>query len=159
MSMLAHVHRFILPAAYALLPHAMASPEASLLLLAIAVQESGCRCRRQWSGPAHGIYQFEAGGGVAGVIVHHASAPIIAHVLAALLYPVRVDAAYTAIEHNDVLATCFARCLLWTDPAPLPAVGNVDDAWGTYVRNWRPGNPHWNTWAASYAKARALVEL
>ena len=45
------------------------SPEAEVLLLAIATQESALRHRTQVGGPARGYWQFERGGGLAGIMV------------------------------------------------------------------------------------------
>ncbi|MFC0669487.1 Arm DNA-binding domain-containing protein [Azotobacter chroococcum] len=63
------------------------------------------------------------------------------------------QAVYAALEHDDILAAAFARLLLWTDPAPLPAVGEVAKSWDLYVRTWRPGKPHRNRWDVCYAQA------
>ena len=46
---------------------------------------------------------------------------------------------------------------LWTDPAPLPAVGEIQQAWALYLRTWRPGKPHRQTWDALYAQAMEEV--
>ena len=141
----------ILPAAYAVLPERMESPEATHLLLAIAMQESGLAHRRQIGGPARGLWQFERVG-VLGVVMHHSSAKPAAMACDRLLYPVPdVDAIYRAIEHNDVLACVFARLLLWTDPHPLPA--DPDSGWDLYLRAWRPGKPRIEHWPASWQNA------
>lgn len=131
----------------------MYSPHAKILMLAIAYQESGIRHRAQIGGPARGYWQFEQGGGVRGVLTHPASKPHIRRVLTALDYDPGATAAdcYAAIEHNDILAAAFARLLLWTDPFPLP--DHAGDAWGLYIRTWRPGRPHPATWYANYKKA------
>ena len=55
------------------------------------------------------------------------------------------------------VAAGFARLLLWTDPRPLPAIGDVKAAWQYYLRNWRPGKPHEKTWAPLYAEAMEEV--
>jgi hypothetical protein len=158
MTTLAYLHRLVLPAAYALLPRRMESPAATAMLLSIALQESKCVSRRQvGGGPARGFWQFEKGGGVAGVITHHTSRPIIGPILGALSYGVSVDAAYAALEHNDVLAACFARCLLWTLPHELPFADDPADGWGQYVEAWRPGKPHPETWAEYYRLAWSLA--
>ena len=48
------------------------------MLVTIAGQESAWTHRRQINGPARGFWQFERGGGVAGVIAHPASRQIAA---------------------------------------------------------------------------------
>ena len=61
--------------AFALLPPKMDSAAARVLVLAVALQESGFTARRQYgNGPARGYWQFEAGGGVIGVLAHHSTA-------------------------------------------------------------------------------------
>lgn len=150
--------RSVFPAAYALLPERMATPQASALLLAIALQESGCCKRRQMGGPARSFWQFEVGG-IRGILAHKSSKPHLASALAALAYPVTDDATvpYVAIEHNDILAAVCARLLLWTDPQPLPSRDAAESGWQTYARCWRPGKPKRDTWNAHYQHAWDLV--
>jgi len=155
--------RYTLPAAYALLPPAMASREASALLLAIGLQESGFLTRRQrLGGPARGFWQFERGGGVHGVLTHPAVAFHIEAACSALVYRtpsgIREHELHAAIEHNDVLACVFARLLLWTLPDPLPGRDASGLGWAMYLSAWRPGRPHSDTWPAHYAEAWARVD-
>lgn len=128
--------------------------EARRMLIAIAWQESRITHRRQVGGPAKGFWQFEQGGGVHGVRTHQTSKWIAAKVLDQLSIPNRFDLIYDAIEHNDMLACCFARLLLYTDPKPLPmgwsGAKNEERAWQYYIRNWRPGKPHRDTWNESW---------
>lgn len=148
----------VIPAAFHLLPKEMGTRHAIAFLLAIALQESKCCHRRQIRGPARGFFQFEKGGGVKGVLSHPSSRPHAEAVMRALAYPdTAVETAYAAIEHNDVLAAAFARLLLWTDPAPLPAQDDPSTAWQVYLRTWRPGRPHPETWADHYRTAWTQV--
>lgn len=149
--------RFILPAAYELLPPAMESQAATGLMLAIGLQESRFEHRRQIKGPAKSAFQFERDGGVRGVMEHPSTAAIIRDVFTKLRYPtdLSVSKAYDAIEHNDILASCFARCLLWTDARPLPFVHEPQVGWQIYTSVWKPGRPHPDTWSANYAAAWA----
>ncbi|MFE0843120.1 hypothetical protein [Achromobacter insolitus] len=143
--------------ALALLPVKMATTAARVQLLAIGLQESRFLHRRQIKGPAMGFWQFERGGGVRGVLSHPSSWQAAREVCAARgVKPTATDV-YNMLEHDDVLAAAFARLLLWTDPARLPAVGEVDAAWALYLRTWRPGKPHPQTWGGLYAQA--LVEV
>ena len=64
---LPYLLRYTLPSAFALLPPAMDTPDARVLLLAIGLQESKFSHRLQIGGPARGYWQFEQGGGVRGV--------------------------------------------------------------------------------------------
>jgi hypothetical protein len=138
-------------------PDVMVSDEARVMLLAIALQESDLEYRRQIGGPARGFWQFEAGGGVQGVMSHVASCEIAEEVCGSLRVPFENTDVHEALAWSDPLAVAFARLLLWTDAAPLPAVGDVDRAWGYYLRNWRPGKPHPETWVANYALAVETV--
>lgn len=139
--------------ALTLLPARMDSPQARVMLLAIGLQESRFIHRRQIGGPARGFWQFERGGGVRGVLTH----PVTQGQAQALcrargIEPVAADV-YAALELDDVLAAGMARLLLWSDPAPLPAIGDADGAWDLYLRTWRPGKPHPETWPELYAQA------
>ena len=144
-----------LPAALSLLPKEMDTPEARILLLAIGLQESKFRDRLQIGGPARGFWQFEKGGGVAGVLSHPASAKHAATVCAALTYPATPSVVHQAIADNDVLACACARLLLWTLPKPMARTAT--EGWLDYLDAWRPGKPHPETWAAHYEAARIAV--
>ena len=138
-----------------LLPDRMTSRDARVMLLAIALQESRLQYRAQIRGPARGYWQFERGGGVAGVLGHSASKPHIEEICRQLDVPARAGDCYIAIECNDVLAAAFARLLLWTLPYPLPT--DTDRAWQQYIDAWRPGKPHPATWPALYAQAQEIA--
>ncbi len=144
---------------YDLLPAALESKEASNLLLAIGWQESRFERRAQMGGPAKGFWQFERGGGVTGVLEHKATKTIIRDVLLNLKYPSNMDAnaCYLAIEHNDVLAFCFARLLLYASPLKLPKLDDPDNGWKMYEATWRPGKPHPTTWTAAWNFAKEKV--
>jgi hypothetical protein len=153
-----HVDTRVFPAAFDLLPGAMASREARALLLAIGLQESKFKHRVQVPvAHARGFWQFEKGGGIAGVLGHATTAPIIARVCDVLCYPPTSAACYEAVTDNDTLAACFARLLLWTDPRALPSPIEASKAWKIYLATWRPGKPHPATWAAHYATAWQAV--
>lgn len=138
----------------------MDSDAARVMLIAIALQESRIRHRRQIGGPARGFWQFEVAG-VRGVLTHAASQPRIHEVLAALDYPPEhwnPGNCHAAIEHNDVLAAAFARCLLWTLPDQLPRRSDPGEGWRQYIEAWRPGRPHRQTWNSAYDQAWDTVE-
>ena len=129
------------------------------MLLAIGQQESDqFRARRQYNdGPARGFWQFERGGATTGVLKHPLTVDIVKHVCAVLRYrPVPLDC-WTAIEHNDTLACVFARLLLYTNPAALPAAHEYEKGWQQYLQSWRPGKPHRATWNAFYDEAWRVV--
>lgn len=142
----------IYKATASLLPPKLDGTEAKALMFAIPMQEGRWDERRQIGGPAHGFPQFELGG-IRGVLNHKASQPLIRGVLDRLDYDYKPETSYIAIEHNDVLALAYMRCLLWTLPAPLPQRHEVDEAWDQYLEAWRPGRPHRATWNRFYAAA------
>ena len=130
-----------------LLPAVMDTQPARVLMLAISGQEADFhhrwqvfdRTRPGAMGAARGLWQFERGGGVRGVLTHERSK---AHAVTACQMrsvAATVDAVYAALHQDDVLAAAFARLLLWTSPRSLPVVGDVDGAWQAYLREWRPG--------------------
>ena len=133
---------------------------AEALMLAIGLQESRFKARDQivqgkaagQVGPATGYWQFERGGGVAGVMSHHLTADIARKAASDAGVPFERDAIWRhfATPAGDELAATFARLLLFTDPRSLPpaTVAGEDEAWSYYVRNWRPGKPHRASWGA-----------
>ena len=146
----------VLSPAFALLPARMESPQAEVMLLAIGLQESRFKHRRQIKGPAKSFWQFELNG-VRGVLKHVLvgdMAKQCASVRRVQLDPLSV---HNAIEHDDVLAACMARLLLYSDPFPLPRLGDASAAWDLYLRTWRPGKPHRGTWDDLYAQALEAV--
>lgn len=130
---------------------------ARILLLAIAGQESDLRHRKQVGGPARGFWQFEKPGGVRGVLNHPASAMRADKLCRALEIEPKEDEVYEAIAYSDHLATGFARLLLWTDSAPLPAINDAEAGWQYYQRLWRPGKPRRTDWDANYSTAVTMV--
>lgn len=142
------VRRHIVPAAYTVLPPAMATPEATALLMSIGWQESRFTNRIQVKGPARGFFQFEQNGGVAGVLSHAKTKDIARSAMKQLGYRFEPTpyGCYTAIEHNDVLAVVFARLLLWTLPGILPTQSEPAEGWRLYTHGWRPGKPHFDSW-------------
>lgn len=133
------IERVIRPA-YALLPASMRSREATVLLLAIGLQESEFKHRRQIKGPARGFWQFELGGGFRGVLRHVSSAKHAKHLLTERRYSGMTESEqFAQLEIDDVFAAGIARLLLWTDPKALPALNRPNDAFEYYLRTWRPG--------------------
>ncbi len=159
------LHEVVFRPAYTLLPNMMNSQEATTQLMTIGLQESGFKHRvqlvgrnRHWwesyKGPARGGWQFELYGGVKGVMTHPSSRDHALYVIDALRYPDNIWWIYTGMAHNDVLAYCMARLLLWTDPEPLPDLLDPPEVWWQYyLRNWRPGKPHRGTWDDHWYRA------
>lgn len=153
-----------------LLPAAMDTAQARVMLLAIGLQESRFEHRYQVvqgrpgvKGPARGFWQFELGtrasrGGVWGVYLHEASRYWLSIVCAARGVAFDPKALWERVEHDDVLAAAVARLLLFTDAQRLPAVNDTAAAWDLYARRtWRPGKPHRQTWDAFHVQAREQV--
>ena len=145
-----------------LLPPAMDSKEARVMLYAIGLQESRFTHRAQvidggGKGPARGYWQFERGGGVTGVLRHPASRFWANSVCNARNIPAQPLNVWLALETDDVLAAAFARLLLFTDPARLPAIGEQATSLRYYLRVWRPGKPHPETWPSCYQAAIGAV--
>lgn len=147
-----------------LLPSKMRSREAQVMLIAIGLQESRFKYRRQLVGkpaqpvgPATGYWQFEKNGGVKGVLAHPSTSKVACNLCDVRGVAADPLAVWDALQRDDVLAAGLARLLLWTDPKPLPRIGDADAAWALYLRTWRPGKPHPETWQALYADAVRMV--
>lgn len=140
------------------LPTKMTSPQAKVMLLAIALQESELKARRQHGGgPARGFWQFEVNG-VRGVMKHDASLAQARLALVELNYKDLVNdpsGVYLRLEDNDLLAATFARLLLWTLPQAL-ADGEAE-GWLQYMLAWRPGKPRKEAWPANFKLAKETV--
>ena len=136
-----------------LLPPRMSDKRAVVMMIAIGLQESRLIHRRQIKGPARGLWQFERGGGVRGVLNFHSTHDLAKHIALDRIGKGDANSVYDSLEHDDILAAVFARLLLWTDPRSLPAIGDAQGAWDLYIRTWRPGKPHHHTWGALYKQA------
>lgn len=135
---------------------------ARLLLLAIAGQESGWSARIQsGNGPAHGFWQFERGGGVTGVLASPSTRTMALKACNAAVPGLTFTGDVwnlLATPPGDHLAVAFARLLLWSDPARLPAQGDVAEAWDVYYRNWRPGKPDQDRFTDRYDGAMKAMK-
>lgn len=136
--------KIIVPA-LATLPAEMDSPESRLMLLVIALQESGLRTREQVSGPARGLFQFERNG-VLAVMHNLRTADKVFDWCDANGVTYGSNSIYERLALDDELACVFARLLLWADPRPLPEIGDCMGAYELYERAWRPGKPSYSRW-------------
>lgn len=160
-----HLDSCIIPAAFSLLPAKMSSREARAMLLATAMQESGLKYRRQMIGkpmkplgPARGFWQFELAGGVVEILTSMQTKQIIVPIADMLCVDPTAPACHEAITHNDILAACFARLLLYRDPRALPSPVEAEKGWSIYVNNWRPGKPHPEGWRDRFDLAWSTVK-
>lgn len=149
-----YLNSTILTGALSLLEPRMDTPEARAMLIAIALQESGLKARRQsGNGPAKSYFQFERGG-VEGILNHKSSRDMIRKVCMALDVEPAVDAIHSAIEHNDILGAACARLLLFTSPKPMPQSNQMMEGWEMYCNElWRPGKPRFETWGSNWVTA------
>lgn len=156
--LLAEFNARVLSAALAILPAHMDSSHARVMLLSIGLQESElCYNCQLGNGPAHGKWMFERVG-VAGVLNDPRTAALAETALLHLSVPHFTTEVYARLPTDDVLAAVVARLLLWSDPRPLPALGDVEGAWQCYLRNWRPGKPRPHDWPLNYAKAMSVIQ-
>lgn len=172
---LATVFKDIIVPAMAELPVSMTGDKASTMLLTIGLKESLFVYRYQVigggkKGPARSFWQAEEGGGmVTGVMGHKATEALARKLCEKHMVSFTTRAVWLAIETDDVLACALARLLLWTDPYPLPATNDTEEAFKTYLRVWRPGAYTRGTdaqradirakWGKDHAAARAVLGL
>lgn len=140
--------------AFQLLPAKMDSRPARVNLAAFGYQETKYLTRIQYgNGPARSYWQFEKGGGVKGVMEFKADGGKIAslarHVCDSRGVPFEREKVWRAMEADDVLGAAFARLLMYTDPFAMP--DTQEEGWALYMRVWRPGKPHPQTWREAWA--------
>jgi len=147
------------------------SDSARAMLYAIGLQESGLIHRFQISfrndgsrfrGPARGMWQFEMGGGVAGVMAHRTTATVAQAFAAEFVGSNATNngAIWATLAYEDILAAVFARLLLWTLPRALPpsTLAGQDDAWRQYLETWRPGRPWPDKWHNNWRAALDIIK-
>lgn len=141
----------------ALLPPSFDSPQVRVMLLAIAGQECGLRTRQQAGGPAHGLWQCEQP--IMGLLLANPNSADLVRAIckARAVAPIASDM-YWAVMTDDLFACAIARLILWCDPHPLPELGDADDAWICYQKNWGPGKPRPADWPGNYSAALAAIE-
>lgn len=156
------INETMLSSALAILPGAMDTPAARVMLLSIGQQESRFQYRLQIGGPARGFWQCEQGtqqsrGGIWGVYLHPASRYWLSVLCGVRGVPFTPGAIYQAVATDDVLAAGVARLLLFTDPKVLPPVTDTAGGWALYQRVWRPGKPRPDTWPQFHEYARETI--
>jgi len=138
--------------ALSLMPSRMDSIEGRAMVLAIGLQESRLRHRRQIGGPARSYMQFEPSG-IHAVLEHVTTKSIARNFCLMLDVAPDTEGVYKAIEWNDMLCAGFARMLLWTSPLALPSIDEPGVGWELYRTTWRPGRPRKETWNGCFADA------
>lgn len=146
------------------------SSQADVMMLAIAIQESGLKARRQMpKGPARGYWQIEPPTAIDTLIRYRPARdfctaigikiPTLSEVGGELKkYASAVKEFQSALEWNDSAAGAIARGILRLDKKPLPAVGDEADAWSCYLRCWRPGNERPEKWPLAYELAMEALK-
>lgn len=137
------------------------TPQAGRNVLAIALQESGLRARRQIvdggaeAGPAVSFWQGEKGGGMILTLSHRVTGAAMKAICEA--YNVKPDAGglWEAMRYQDIVAAAAARLLIYTLPGKLAQTEK--DGWDEYVVAWRPGRPHPEKWAECWRIASETV--
>ncbi len=115
--------------------------DARRLVLAIALQESGLKNRRQVgnegleTGPAASFWQFEQGGGCRGVLSHSATARPMLEMCEAFNVTPTPAGLWEAMRYNDIVAAIAARLLIYTLPSKLPTT--AAQGWSQYIDAWR----------------------
>ena len=156
----------IIEPALRLLPPMMTSDQAMAQMLAIQAQEDPNQVRRQIAGyredktviwgVAMGLWQFERAG-VAGVLRHRKTRDHALTICHRLGNAGTVASVYHQLQHDDVLAACFARLNLWWLKGPLPAKGDVEEGWRQYIAAWGPGAPKPKKWPGNFKRAWETV--
>lgn len=156
----------IIEPALRILPPMMTSDRARAQLLAIQAQEDPDQVRRQIAGyredkkiiwgPARGLWQFERNG-VIGVLRHPKTRDHALTICYRLGNAGTAASVYHQLQHDDVLAACFARLNLWWLKGPLPAKGDPAEGWRQYFAAWGPGSPKPEKWPGNFKRAWEAV--
>ena len=139
------------------------SVSAARFMLSIALQESGLKHRRQVVaggeelGPASSYWQFEKGGGCAGVLAFPVVGSMMQNLCDAYNVQKTAQGLWTAMQYQDIIAAAAARLLIYTLPQALPKT--AEEGWQQYLRAWRPGKPHPETWAAHWMTASKVTGI
>jgi hypothetical protein len=138
------------------------TPGRRLLLIAIAMQESGLRDRLQIDENGKVLphlgrswWQFERG--TVGLVLAHERCLWLPYRVQELGYNPTPHGVHDAMAHNDILGCAMGAALLWSDLKRLPSIGDEKSAWACYMRNWNPGKPRPQDWPENYALAMGTV--
>jgi len=132
------------------------SKQADVLLAAIKYQESDGIHTHQRGGSARGLWQFEK---ITIKELFRVYPDLMNKLCDHYLISNNVEAVYQDLLINNKLAIALARLLLYKDPLPLPEIGDIEEAWIYYIRNWKPGRPNKQRWSKSYSQALKEVTV
>lgn len=137
------------------------SPQAARLLLAIALQESGLKHRRQVvsggleNGPAVSFLQGEITGGLIDMLNRPSTSKYMKAICEAYNVTPTPAGLWEAIRYQDIVAFAAGRLLVYTLPLKLPVT--QDEGWTQYMRAWVPGKPHPERWPEAWRIATETV--
>lgn len=137
------------------------SPQAARFLLAIAIQESGLKHRRQVlsggveNGPAVSFLQGELTGGLIDMLNRPATSKYIKAICEAYNVTPTPAGLWEAIRYQDIVAFAAGRLLIYTLPSKLPMT--QDEGWAQYKKSWAPGKPDPERWPESWRIATETV--
>jgi len=147
-------------AALSVLPARLTSGAARAMLVAIALQESDLRHRRQIGGPALSYLMWEPGedSALPGVLKHPATKDMARDFIAALDYTgLDAEELRQATVYDCTLSAGLGRLLLYTLPMALPQRHDSTEAWGQYMQAWRPGKGKPERWLTRWLAAWELI--
>ncbi len=130
------------------------------MLVAVALQESDLRHRKQIGGPALSYLMWEPGNlsALPGVLRHPATQGMAAAFVADLDYAdLTPEELRQATVYDCTLSAGLGRLLLYTLPDALPQRHDSAESWGQYMRAWRPGRPHPERWSQRWLTAWMVV--
>lgn len=136
--------------------------ERAVLLVAIAIQESKLKYRKQMpTGPARSFWQIEH---PAALDCIRRCRPVEEFWMDKLGFSPADFASSrssgaVAMQYSDLGACAVAAGILQLQPGRLPRVSNmhVDVAWFYYLKSWRPGKPRPDSWAKAYSEAMRVI--
>lgn len=137
------------------------SQQAARFLLAIAIQESGLKHRRQVvsggaeNGPAVSFLQGEITGGLIDMLNRPVTSKYMRAICEAYNVTPTPAGLWEAIRYQDIVAFAAGRLLIYTLPSKLAVT--EQEGWLQYMSAWRPGKPHPERWPAAWALASATV--
>jgi hypothetical protein len=149
----------VLPAAYALLPRELRTPEAARLILAVGAHASGFHVRRlAYASPKRGYWLLGVDQVAEVLRFSKGRGPLVnaARELGYGILTMERGVLQAALEHNDCLGFVVARCLL---PPAVEALQGSGEAWAMYRELWRPSAAaaDGSRWAAHYDAAGAVL--
>lgn len=147
----------IVSATYAKFGPKYSAPEAQLMCVATALQETRLQTRVQTNGPARGFTQTQENS-IADVKNNPASKVLFCKWCDILGIPYDPTRIYGRLTSRDDVDAAMFRLRLWCEPKPIPAIGDMTGAWLAYCDVQRPGKPDLSRWEQVYPQALATLQ-